>query len=68
MTTIQKINKKIQELPETVQEKVLEYVEELHKEKEEDKKWLDFSLSNAMIGLENEDVQYDENDLKEKWN
>jgi hypothetical protein len=67
MTTVQKINKEIQDLPESVQEKVLVYIEELRKEKGDDDKWLDFSLSQAMKGFENDEVNYDENDLKEKW-
>ncbi|RPI13535.1 MAG: hypothetical protein EHM58_18280 [Ignavibacteriae bacterium] len=67
MTTVQKINNEIKDLPVSVQEKVLQYVESLRREKEEDDAWLDFSLSQAMKGIEDDEINYDENDLKEKW-
>lgn len=67
MTTVQKINKEIQDLPESVQEKVLAYIEGFRKEKDDDDNWLGFSLSQAMKDMENDEVNYDENDLKEKW-
>ena len=67
MTTVQKINKEIQDLPESVQEKVLAYIEGFRQEKDDDDNWLGFSLSQAMKDMENYKVNYDENDLTEKW-
>ena len=67
MTTVQKINKEIQDLPESVQEKVLAYIEVFRREKDDDDNWLGFSLSQAMKDMDNDEVNYDENDLKEKW-
>jgi hypothetical protein len=45
------------------------FVKDLNKEKETDEKWKDFSLSQAMSGMESEDKpDYTEADLKERWN
>ena len=67
MTTIQKIKKKIENLPENVQKKILDYVENLSNEKDEHDRWAKFSLNNAMKGIETGEIEYFEKDLKEKW-
>ncbi len=73
MKITEKILKHVQDLPESLKEEVLDFVEylELKKKKptmeKEEKDWSDFSLSNAMRGIENEDTPYSVNDLKEKF-
>ncbi len=67
MTIAQKIEKKIKDLPETIQEKVLKYINDLSKEKDKDDRLKAFSLNQAMKGIENDEVSYDEKDLKAKW-
>jgi hypothetical protein len=74
MTTIEKITKQIQQLPEPSQQEVLDFVEFLLSRKhgdgrrQEELDWIEFSLTSAIRGMEDEnDLTYDESDLKEKW-
>jgi hypothetical protein len=74
MNTVEKINQQTRKLSEVYQTEVLDFVEFLvdktktqsnsrHEEKEE-QKWRDFSLSEAMRGMEDEDIpEYTEADL-----
>ncbi len=52
-----------------LQKEVLDFVEFLlHKNSDEESNWSDFSLSQAMSGLEDDDLpEYTDADLKEKW-
>ena len=69
MTTAEQINKNLQKLPATFQQQVLDFVEFiLHKRISEDQEWSEFSLAQAMRGLENDEMpEYTDADLKEKW-
>lgn len=77
MTTIEKISQQTRNLPEVYQTEVLDFVEYLAGKAKtrtmsepqlEEQQWFNFSLSQAMDGLEDEDMPvYTESDLKEKW-
>lgn len=77
MTTIEKISQQTRNLPEIYQTEVLDFVEYLIGKAKiraksepllEEQQWFNFSLSQAMDGLEDEDIpMYTESDLKEKW-
>ena len=74
MTTVEKISKQVQKLPEPFQKEILDFVEFLLSKKkgdgtrEEDIEWFDFSLTSAFRDIADEDGPiYDENDWKEKW-
>ena len=69
MTTAERINATLQQLPSSIQQEVLDFVEFLRKRQAKDaNEWNDFSLSQAMQGLEDDDMpEYGEADLKEKW-
>jgi len=73
MSTIDKITTSTKKLPESFQQEVLVFVEfltnknSIQEERQNELLWSKFSLSEAMRGLENEDLQYDESDLKERW-
>lgn len=72
MSVIKQVNDKLQKLPIAAQEEVLHFIEFLaqkfKQESVEDKHWSDFSLNQAMEGLEDDDLpEYTEADLKEKW-
>jgi hypothetical protein len=74
MSTVEKINVHVQQLPQFFQIEVLNFVEFLaSKVTEKDSRqaeelWSQFSIAQAMRGLEDEDVPvYDKSDLKEKW-
>lgn len=70
MVVTEVINSKMQNLPIDAQTEVLHFVEFLsqkyEQEEYEDKQWSEFSLNQAMRGLENE-TTYSEEDLQEKW-
>jgi hypothetical protein len=69
MVVTEVINSKIQVLPDAAQTEVLHFVEFLSQKYEqanEDKQWSEFSLNQAMKGLEDE-TPYSEEDLQEKW-
>ncbi len=70
MVVTEVINSKMQTLPIAAQTEVLHFVEFLsqkyEQEEGEDKQWSEFSLNQAMKGLEDE-TPYSEEDLQEKW-
>lgn len=71
MTTTEAIMRHLQSLPDSAQKEVLDFVEFLRSRSgqtaagEEDRDWSDFSLTSAMRGMEGEQTQYTEADLKE---
>jgi hypothetical protein len=74
MIVAEKITKRIASLPVSVQTEILNYVEfvarksQIREDQSEDTNWSEFSLNQAMKGLENEDSpEYNEADLKEVW-
>lgn len=70
MVVTEVINSKMRNLPDAAQTEVLHFVEFLSQKYEqqeiEDKQWSEFSLNQAMKGLEDE-TPYSEEDLQEKW-
>ena len=66
MSFEEKIIRHIQELPESKKAEVLDFVEYL-RSKAEEKKWLEFSLTSAMRGMENEVLPYTLEDIKESF-
>jgi len=56
-------------LPESKQSEVLSFVEFLHLKQgsEENRAWSAFSLSSAMLGMEDEQSPYTMGDLKESF-
>ncbi|MFQ5631119.1 MAG: DUF2281 domain-containing protein [bacterium] len=74
MTTVEKINSQIEQLPEPFQKEVLNFVEfmllksQAEIDPEDDLQWSRFSISQAMHGIEDKDIfVYNESDLKERW-
>ena len=74
MVVSEKINRTVEKLPFEVQLQVLDFVEFVARKAEkinaddEEKRWEDFSLNQAMKGLEDEEMpEYTEADLKERW-
>ncbi len=74
MIAAEQINSKLQKLPTLYQQEVLHFIEFLSQKamqgeaENEEKLWIDFSLTQAMRGLEDDDTpEYTEADLKEKW-
>ena len=74
MKTIDKISERIRRLPERSREEVLDFVEFLLSKSGkmetgmDNKSWSDFSLNQAMRGLEADGMlNYSESDLKEKY-
>jgi hypothetical protein len=69
MSLAEKIMKQVQTLPESKQVEVLGFVEYLRSkaEKQEIKDWTDLSLSSAMRGIEEEQIPYTLNDIKESF-
>lgn len=69
MTISERIHEKLRGLPEPVQREVLAFVEALtQKLRKEDVEWSQLSVAAALRGLEEETwPQYNERDLKEKW-
>jgi len=71
MTVAQKILQHVKKLPERLQAQVLDFVEFLESKSagqelsSDEEVWLQFSLSQAMRGMESEDSPYSEDDLKE---
>ncbi len=70
MIVTEVLNSKMQNLPVAAQNEVLHFVEFLsqkyERQESEDKQWSEFSLDQAMKGLEDE-TAYGEEDLQEKW-
>ena len=74
MIVTEKINQKVEKLPIEIQLEILDFVEfvaqkaERQNASKENWQWTDFSLAQAMKGLEDEETpEYTEADLKEKW-
>lgn len=73
MIVSEKINQKVEKLPIAIQLEVLDFVEFVAQKarinsEDEGKQWAEFSLNQAMKGLEEEETpEYTEADLKEKW-
>ena len=71
MAIIDQIQQRVQQLPVTSQEEVLDFVEHLLSKadretvRQEEKRWNELSLTAAMRGLENENgPEYTTDDLK----
>ena len=74
MIVTEQINSKLQRLPDLYQQEVLHFIEFLSQKamrgeaETEEKGWTDFSLTQAMRGLEDDETpEYTEADLKAKW-
>jgi hypothetical protein len=73
MSVLELITQKVSSLPDEKQAEVLDFVEFLLQKAElepeqEIKIWNQFSLSQAMKGLENDGMhEYDLSDIKERW-
>jgi hypothetical protein len=74
MVVTEQINSELQKLPTLYQREVLHFIEFLSQKAmrgesgTEEKLWTDFSLMQAMRGLEDDDApEYTEADLKGKW-
>jgi hypothetical protein len=69
MAVTEQLTGKIQRLPIPLQEEVMDFVDFLlYKSDSEGNEWSEFSLAQAMRGLEEDEVpEYTEADLKEKW-
>lgn len=73
MTTAKTIIQRLQALPESTRQEVLDFVEFLESRRhrsairEEDTAWSEFSLASAMHGMEDEDTPYALADLKESF-
>lgn len=71
MTVTEKIFQHVKTLPESAQSEVLDFVVFLesknlkHPAKEDETNWSNFSLSQAMHGMESEPPLYSPEDLKE---
>lgn len=74
MVISEKISQKVEKLPVAIQLEVLDFVEfvtqrakKINSEVEREQ-WTEFSINQAMKGLEEEETpEYTEADLKEKW-
>lgn len=74
MSMPEKILKHIQEMPESFQAEILDFVEYLEskikkggKIDREETEWSELSLSSAMRGMEDEHSPYSLDDLKERF-
>jgi len=74
MSAKEQITDRLQKLPQPLQREVLDFIDFLaqkvaqSEDSGEEADWKEFSLAQAMSGLENEDSpEYGEADLKEKW-
>lgn len=65
----EKIQQKVNNLPETEKAEVLNFIEYLKTKagKKERKAWNDFSLSSAMRGMEDEPALYSIEDIQESF-
>ena len=68
----EEVTNKLQKLPIAAQEEVLHFIEfiaqKFERKTDENQQWLEFSLAQAMRGMEDEDApDYTEADLKERW-
>ncbi len=68
MSVAQTLQEYIQMLPERYQAKVLDYVEYLlFKQQQEEKDWSSLSMTFAMRGLEDEEIDFTFDDLREPF-
>ena len=69
MSIADKIQQEIKLLPEDKQSKVLDFIKHLSEKQaeEEIEQWNKFSLSSALEGLEDNEVEYTPDDIKEKY-
>lgn len=73
MIMTEQITDRLQKLPPPLQREVLDFIEFLAQKVaqgeavSEDFEWTKFSLAQAMTGLEGEESEYTEADVKEKW-
>lgn len=70
MTLAQKIQQKVEKLPEAIQAEILDFVDFIDQKKghASDADWQTLSLSAAMRGMEAEtSPEYTNNDLKERF-
>lgn len=69
MSLTDKIIENVRSLPESKQMEILDFAEYLRAkiEKEERKEWMNLSLTSAMRGMEEEELTYSMNDLKETY-
>ena len=69
MSIADKIYKELKLLPEDKQAKVLNFIKHLSEKQteEEIEQWNEFSLSSALEGIEDDEVEYTLNDIKEKY-
>ena len=68
MSISDKIHKELELLPEDKQAKVLDFIKHLTEKQaeEEIEQWNKFSLSSALEGIEDDEVEYTLEDIKEK--
>lgn len=68
MSLTQRIVKKLEKLPESIQSEVLDFIDFMDSRKGADSDWKDLSISSAMRGMEDESSpEYTTRDLKEKF-
>ena len=69
MSIADKIQQEIKLLPEDKQLKVLNFIKHLSEKQSEEEidQWNKFSLSSALEGLEDNEVEYTLDDIKEKY-
>jgi hypothetical protein len=69
MTLDEKIYQYVQQLPRSLQEELLDYVEYLvmKAEQQEHQEWQSLSLSSAMRDIEDESVSYTLSDVRESF-
>ena len=69
MSIADKIYKELEFLPEDKQSKVLDFIKHLSEKQSEEEieQWNKFSLSSALEGLEDDEVEYTLDDIKEKY-
>lgn len=73
MIVTEQITDRLQKLPPPLQREVLDFIEFLAQKVvqrevvSDDLEWTKFSLAQAMTGLDDEESEYTEADVKEKW-
>ena len=69
MSISDKIYKELELLPEDKQAKVLDFIKHLTEKQAEEEleQWNKFSLSSALEGIEDDEVEYTLEDIKEKY-
>ncbi|MBS3821741.1 MAG: hypothetical protein GVY35_12800 [Bacteroidetes bacterium] len=66
MTTSEKIQRQVEQLPESLQQQVLRFAESLA-DGRADLDWREVSLASAMRGMEEESPLYSTTDVKERF-